>query len=60
MRCERTDERIERLVAFANLLPHDVAQQGALLLRQRLRVNDLLGKKATLNTNFPYLLDRTP
>jgi len=24
---ERTDERIEHLVAFANLLPRDVAQQ---------------------------------
>jgi hypothetical protein len=28
--------------------------------RQRPRVNDLLGKKATLNTNFPNLLERTP
>ena len=25
--CERTGERIERLVAFVNLLPRDVAQQ---------------------------------
>ena len=56
----RTDERIERLVAFANLLPRDVAQQRLCFFDSAPRVKDLLGKKAALNTNFPYLLERAP
>jgi hypothetical protein len=58
--CERTDERIERLVASVNLLLRDVAQQRLRFFDSAPRVKDLLGKKATFNTNFPYLLDRTP
>jgi len=65
--CERADGRIERLVAFREPAPPPCsssgdrfARRGFCFCRPRPRVKDLLGKKAALNTTFPYLLERTP